>query len=78
MTELPPSKGHQIVTEVHLKSRRVTEASERCPIESARECAQSRNSHLDWTMLAMWSFVVLSFAAFIFCGLILWSKFRGG
>jgi hypothetical protein len=78
MTELLPGNGQQIVTEVFLKSRRVAEASERCPIESARECAQSTNSHLDWTMLAIWSFVVFSFAAFFFCGLIIWAKFRGG
>jgi hypothetical protein len=78
MTELYPTNSHQSMTEPFPKTRRVAEASERCPIESARECAQSTNSHLDWTMLAIWSFVVFSFAAFFFCGLIIWAKFRGG
>ena len=67
------------MTEVFLKPRRVAEASERCPIESERECAQSpyRYSHLDWTMLAIWSFVVFSFAAFFFCFWVISAKCHG-
>lgn len=41
-------------------------------------CATSSNSRtgggLNWEMLAIWIFVMLSFAAFVFAGYVIWVK----
>ena len=35
------------------------------------------SSHLNWEMLAIWSFVAVSFAAFFVAGYIIWTKCNG-
>jgi hypothetical protein len=34
-------------------------------------------SHLNWEMLAIWSFVAVSFAAFFVAGYVIWAKCHG-
>ena len=79
MTELHPTNRHQSMTEPFSITPPVIQASERCPIESERVCAQSpsRSSHPDWTMLAIWGLVVFSFAAFFFCFWVISARCRG-
>jgi hypothetical protein len=79
MTKLHLNNGNPIATEPFSRTVPVTAASERCPIESERECAQSpnRSSHLNWTMLAIWVFVGIMFAAFIFCFWVISARCRG-
>ena len=38
---------------------------------------QNKSSHLNWEMLAFWSFVALSFAALFAAGYIIWTKCNG-
>jgi hypothetical protein len=33
--------------------------------------------HLNWEMFAIWSFVVVSFAAFFVAGYVMWAKCQG-
>jgi hypothetical protein len=79
MTELHPSNGHQIVTEPFSKIRRVTEASERRSIERTSDSAPllNRSIHRNWEMFVIWSFVVVSFAAFFSCLWVISAKCRG-
>jgi hypothetical protein len=79
MTNLHPNNGNPIATEPFSRTLPATEASERGPIESERECAQSpnRSSHLDWTMLAIWGFVAVIFAAFLFCFRVISARCHG-
>jgi len=38
---------------------------------------QNKSSHLNWEMLAIWSVMVVSFAALFFAGYIIWAKCNG-
>jgi hypothetical protein len=80
MTKLHPNNGNQIATGPFPRALPATKASERCSIESDRECVQSPNSssHLDWTMIAVWGFVVFSFAALFFCFWAIAARCNGG
>ena len=35
---------------------------------------QNKSSHLNWEMLAIWSFVVVSFTVFFFAVFVIWAK----
>jgi hypothetical protein len=37
----------------------------------------NKSSHLNWEMFALWSFVVVSLAAFFAAGYIIWIKCHG-
>jgi hypothetical protein len=80
MTKLHPNNGHQIATGPFSPRRRVTEPPERRSIDRTSESAPPPNTSVqrNWEMLAILSFVVFSFAAFFFCGFILWARCDGG
>jgi hypothetical protein len=69
MTELHPTSGHQSMTEPFPKTRRVIETAERRSIERTSDSAPllDKFNHRNWDMFVIWSFVVVSFAAFFFC-----------
>ena len=69
MIALHRNNGQQITTALLSSAYRVTEDSERSTIEHESENAprHTESSHLNWEMLAIWSLVVSSFAAFFFC-----------
>jgi hypothetical protein len=69
MTELHPTSGHQGMTEPLPKTRLVIETAERLSIEQTSESAPllDKFNHRNWDMFVIWSFVVVSFAAFFFC-----------
>jgi len=74
MTELHPNHSHQVTTDLLSKVCRMTEA-ERRPIEPRAFVPRSnKSSHLNWEMLVIWSFVVVSFAALFFAGYVIWAK----
>jgi len=37
----------------------------------------NKSSHLNWQMFAIWSFVVVCFAALFFAGYVIWAKCNG-
>jgi len=37
----------------------------------------NKSSHLNWQLLALWSFVAVSFAALFAAGYIVWAKCNG-
>jgi hypothetical protein len=76
MTEQHPSNGHQTVTALLSRTRPVFEASERRLIvrEGEDGACLKRSSDVNWEMLAIWGFVVLSFAAMLFCIFIIFAK----
>jgi hypothetical protein len=37
----------------------------------------NKSSHLNWEMLAIWSFVAVSFAALFFALYVIWAKCNG-
>jgi len=37
----------------------------------------SKSNHLNWEMFAIWSLVVVSFAAFFVAGYVIWVKCQG-
>lgn len=54
------------------------EDSERHPIEPGAFVPHSnKSSRLNWEMLALWSFVAVSFAALFFAGYVIWVKCPG-
>jgi len=54
------------------------EDSERRPIEPGAFVPRSnKSSHLNWEMFAIWSVVVVSFAALFAAGYIIWAKCNG-
>jgi len=69
MTELHPTSGHQSMMEPSPKNRRVIETAERRSIERTSDRAPllDKFNHRNWEMFVIWSFVVVSFAAFFFC-----------
>jgi hypothetical protein len=79
MTEFHPGNGHRILTESLSKHRPATKAPERDSIERTSECPALPNTSMQekTEMLAIWGFVVFSFAAFFLCGFILWLKCSG-
>lgn len=79
MTELHPTSGHQIMTESFSKTHRVTETAERCSIGRTTESTPLLNRliHRNWEMFLIWSFVVVSFAAFFFCLWVISAKCHG-
>ena len=76
MIERHPYSGRQVATDLGSEIHRVIEASERRSIErtSDSDPRPNKSPHLNWEMLAIWSFVVFSFAAFIFAGYVIWAK----
>jgi hypothetical protein len=79
MIALPRNNSQQITTPLLSNARRVTRASERRSIEPESEsglCVE-KASDVNWVMLVIWGFVAFSFAAFFFCGFILWAKCHG-
>lgn len=62
MPELHPINGHQITAKPVSNTRRVIGASE-CDSAPFVDESMRRN----WEMFMIWSFVVVSFAAFFFC-----------
>jgi hypothetical protein len=80
MTKLHPNDGLQILTEPFSKTRRVTEVSERRSVERTRESAQPPNTSIErnWATLAIWGFVVFSFATLFFCVYLIYEKCHGG
>jgi hypothetical protein len=79
MIALHRSNGQQITTTLLSNASRVTEESERSTIEHESENAPrpTESSHLNWGMLAIWSLVAFSFAAFLFCLWAISAKCRG-
>ena len=79
MIERHPFSGLQVATDLGSEIHRAIEDSERRPIERDSESAPRRNksNHLNWEMLALWSFVAVSFAALFFAGYIIWAKCNG-
>ena len=69
MTELHPTSGHQGMTEPFPKTRLVIETAERLSIEQTSDSAPLLDSFdpRNWDRFVIWSFVVISFAAFFFC-----------
>ena len=69
MTELHPTSGHQSMTKPFPKTRWATETAERRSIERTGDSAPllDKFDHRNWDMFVIWSFVVVSFAAFFFC-----------
>ena len=44
---------------------------------SGDDTASSKLGHVDWGMVAIWSFIFLSFAAFFIAGGVIWIKCHG-
>jgi len=60
------------------RSCKSEEDSERRAIEPGAFVPRSnKSSHLNWEMLAIWSFVAVSFAAFFVAGCVIWAKCHG-
>jgi hypothetical protein len=76
MTELYPTNSPQTMTEPFSTTLPVIDASERGPIEPESESGPrvGKTSHVNWAMLAIWSFAVFSFAALLFCIFIMFAK----
>ena len=79
MIERHRNNGHQVATDPLSEIHRVTVDSERRPIERDSESAPrpNRSSHLNWELLAIWGFVVFSFAALPFCLYLILAKCFG-
>ena len=69
MIEYHRSYGHQVPTPVFPQTRRVTAESERPParLESRTATVPDTSTRKYWAILAVWSFVLFSFAALLFC-----------
>jgi len=69
MIALHRNNGLQITAVYLSNASRLAEDSERTTIkpESENTPCHKECSHLDWQMVAIWSFVVFSFAALCFC-----------
>ncbi len=65
------SPGHR--TNVHFRSDSWLISNANCPIRSGLE----GSDRLHWETLALWIFVVFSFAALIFAGYVIWAKCDG-
>lgn len=52
---------------------------EKRPLElmQVSKSVTNKANRLDWQMVALWIFVAVSFAAFVFAGYLLWAKCRG-
>jgi len=79
MTKIHPNGSFQVVTEPFSKTRRVAEASAPRSSERTSGSTPPPNTSIrpNWEMVALWSFVVVSFAALFSCGLIIWAKCHG-
>jgi hypothetical protein len=79
MIALHRDNGQQITTALLSNASQVTEGAERSPVahESENAPRYDESSHRNWEMLAIWSFVVFSFAAFLFCLWAISAKCRG-
>jgi len=67
------------MTEPFPKTLRVSETAERRSTERTSDSAPllDKFNHPNWDMFLIWSFVVVSFAAFIFCLWAISAKCRG-
>ncbi len=67
------------MTEPFSRTPPVVQASERCPVGNERETGPrvEQTSHVNWAMLAIWSFTVFSFAALLICIYIMFAKCGG-
>jgi len=77
MIERHPYSRRQVATDLGSEIHRVMEDSERRPIERESDPRRNKSNSLNWEMLALWSFVALSFAALIFAGYVIWAKSNG-
>ena len=79
MIALHRNNSQQITTPLLSNSHRLTEGSERRPIDSESQSGScvKKASHLKWETIVIGCFVALSFAALLFCGFILWAKCSG-
>jgi hypothetical protein len=79
MIKLHRYSGRQVTTDLSSEIHRVLEDSARRPIKREIESALHPNglSHLDWERLAIWSFVVVNFAALFVAGYVIWAKCHG-
>jgi len=54
------------------------EDSERRPVEPGAFVPRSnKSSHMNWEMFAIWSFMVVSFAAFFYVVYMIWARCHG-
>ena len=69
MIEYHRTHGHQVRTPVFSQTHRVTADSERPPVrvESRSGTRTDTSSYKNWAILAIWGFVLFSFAALLFC-----------
>lgn len=72
------NNGHEVATHVFPGTCRLTDNSERRPIERESQSGPrwNRSSHLEWEILAVWIFAVFSFAALLFCLYVISEKCR--
>jgi hypothetical protein len=70
------SDSHQIAMNLFSKTVRTTEETEPLPIkrESVSGPHPDNSDHLNWEMVAFWSFVISTFAALIIAFYVLWTK----
>jgi len=70
------SGSHQIATNLFSKTLRATEESKPLPIkrESVSDPHPDKSDHLNWEMVAFWSFVIFTFAALIVAFYVIWTK----
>ena len=79
MIERHPYSRRQVATDLGSEIHRVMEDSERRPIEpeSKSDPRRNKSNHLNWEMLALWSFVAVSLAALFVAGYVIWAKCNG-
>lgn len=72
-------RARQTTADPLLGTRRVTSHSDRYRKEHQRATGPPthKTNRLDWEMIALWIFVVASFALFVLAGFILWAKCNG-
>lgn len=80
MIELHQDNSHEVATDLFVTARRVAAKFASSPTKRGNETPPPLNSanDLSWDMLAFWSFVVFSVAAFCFSIMVLFGKCNGG
>lgn len=73
------SNGQQVAKDLFSITHRAIEDSGPLPIkhESESDPCPDKSNHLNWEMIAFWSFVIFTFAAVIFAFYVIWTKCNG-
>jgi hypothetical protein len=75
----PKSNSQQFAKDLFSITHRATEDSRLLPTkrESASDPHPDKSNHLSWEVLAIWGFVIFTFAGLIFAFYVIWAKCNG-